>query len=145
MTCWGTRIRGPLELLFEGPRVLATEVASVVVSLGATCASMKDGRNLCWGSTGRAGYERDELGVFGAISPQPLELGRLRGYDGFGFHDDAGVLLWTVPSKATFGGPRLPVIYDEIDSVIDWPRPSLGTGRAHSAELDGLPPTSWPA
>jgi hypothetical protein len=108
VACWGTRLQGPTEPLSEGPRVLATEVASVVVNFGNTCASTSDGNNVCWGSTGLLGYETDGLGIFGAVSPQPLglELGRLRGTDGYGYYDDAGVLLFSLPTAATFGGAR---------------------------------------
>jgi hypothetical protein len=114
--CWGTRVsRSLFTATFEGPQVTATGVASVVVGFGYTCASMLDGRTLCWGSTGRRAFEQDPHGIFAAAQPRPLglelgrvglELGRLRRGEGYMALDEAGVLQWSSPAAPTFGDER---------------------------------------
>lgn len=108
VSCWGTRVPRDDAAPNEGPHLSAREVESVVVGYGNTCASLSSGDNVCWGRTGKSDFERDPLGILGAASPSPmkLELGRLRMGQGYGYLDEAGLLLWAAPTKATWGTPR---------------------------------------
>lgn len=106
VSCWGTRITPRREDVDEPPRVLAIQVASMTVGHSNTCASLLDGRNLCWGATDGEDFERDEAGIFATFLAQPLglELGRLAGNEGPCFYDQAGVMLWGAPPTTSFFG-----------------------------------------
>jgi hypothetical protein len=147
VSCWGTWI--PYYNTYyaspsnEGPIQVATGVASVAVDFFRTCASMLDGRNLCWGATGRTGFEFAGAGIFTAATAQPLgpELGRLAGIDGFAAWDETGRMLWAPPTSSTFPiQAQAPLQRDGVTACVDPDRPCcLQNGALHCVDRDERP------
>jgi hypothetical protein len=95
ISCWGTKATQALDTNVEERHVATRDAVTLVADRGLTCASLRSGEDVCWGTTSRTTpFEVDPRGIFASSQPSPLPFafGQLRERVRPCFLDDTGVL-----------------------------------------------------